>query len=105
MENKVKLLVYKDRIRVKEFFKDYDKLRCRMITPTQLASGLDNAKIFLRPEEVKAIVDNYRVLEDASGRVCYGAFCDELDKVFTLRRLEKKPWKKVSFSKLKLCVQ
>lgn len=58
----------------------------------------------MRLEEVKVIVDNYRVFEDVSGRVCYGVFCDELDKVFILRRLEKKFWKKVSFFKLKLCV-
>ncbi|KAJ7556538.1 hypothetical protein O6H91_05G087900 [Diphasiastrum complanatum] len=94
-ENKVKLIVYKNRIRIREFFRGFDKLRLRLITDTQFAAGLDNANVKLSPRELKALMDEYRVPKDPEFRVCYTAFCDEIDTVFTCKELEKMPWKEV----------
>lgn len=93
VENKVKLIVYKNRIRSREFMRDFDKLRGRLITETQFAAALDNSSVGLTAREVKALCDNYRVLEDPQQRVCWTAFCDEIDSVFTFKELEKTPWR------------
>jgi hypothetical protein len=95
VENKVKSIVYKNRIRSREFMRDFDKLRGRLISETQFASALDNAAVELTPREVRALCDNYRVPEDPQSRVCWTAFCDEIDTVFTFKELEKTPWREV----------
>ncbi|KAH7425643.1 hypothetical protein KP509_11G063900 [Ceratopteris richardii] len=91
--NKVKLVVYKERIRSREFMRDFDPLRGRLITEDQFASALDNSAVELSPRQVRALCDNYRVPEDPQNRVCWTAFCDEIDTVFTFKELEKTPWR------------
>ncbi|MCO5557219.1 hypothetical protein L7F22_010779 [Adiantum nelumboides] len=91
--NKVKLIVYKDRIRSREFMRDFDKLRGRLISEPQFASALDNSAVELTPRQLRALADNYRVPEDPQNRICWTAFCDEIDTVFTFKELEKTPWR------------
>ncbi|CAM6102993.1 unnamed protein product [Calypogeia fissa] len=93
--NKVKLIVYKGRIRSRTFIMQHDKLKHRLVTETQLASAIDLTKIVLSVREMKAICDNYRVPEDPLNRVCWTAFCDEIDTVFTYKEMEKTPTRNV----------
>eukprot|EP00899_Mesostigma_viride_P022881 jgi/Mesvir1/3778/Mv08225-RA.1 len=95
VEREIKTKVYKNRIRVKEFFVDFDKLRSGYITANQLQSGLSTAGIALREREMKAVADKYRNPSDGQLRVHYRAFCDEMDSAFTAKDLEKQPWKDV----------
>ena len=61
--NKLKKLVYKNRIRVKDFLSDYDKLRGGYINPNNFLSALSSAKIDaeLSPKELQTIADAYTV--------------------------------------------
>ncbi|BBM97238.1 hypothetical protein MPTK1_1g04120 [Marchantia polymorpha subsp. ruderalis] len=93
--NKVKLIVYKGRIRSREFIKQHDPLRHRLISDTQFARAIDLTKIVLDTREVKAICDNYRMPDEPLLRVCWTAFCDEIDTVFTYKEMEKTPLRNV----------
>ena len=84
----VKCKAYKERIRLKEFFEDFDKLRCGYVSETQLMSGLSMAGILLSPGEMQLIADLYKEVEEVGEplglpRVCYRAFCAEVDSCFT----------------------
>ncbi|KAL3701784.1 hypothetical protein R1sor_019806 [Riccia sorocarpa] len=93
--NKVKLIVYKGRIRSREFMKQHDPLKHGLMSDTQFARALDLTKVVLIPREVKAICDNYRMPDEPLRRVCWTAFCDEIDTVFTYKEMEKTPWRNV----------
>ena len=55
--------MYKNRIRVKEFLVDFDKLRSGFVHPNSFLSALSMAKIDaeLTPEELQVIADTYTV--------------------------------------------
>ena len=93
--DKVKELVYKNRIRIKEFFTDFDKLRCGNITATQFKSGLSMAGLGLFPEELEELVAAYPST-NVEKTVCYRDFCDEVHSIFTTYCLEKTPLEQVS---------
>ncbi|GAQ80547.1 hypothetical protein KFL_000560360 [Klebsormidium nitens] len=95
VEIKVKLVVYKNRIRLREFFVDYDKLRTGYVTEGQFMSGLTSAGLKLSAREMKALADKYKDPENPQQKVHYRAFCDEMDRVFTEKELEKTPLKEV----------
>lgn len=95
--NNVKTQVYKNRNRIREFFRDYDPLRHRLIIDEQFAAALDNSKLIISKQEMKAIIDNYRMNDDPMRRTCWTAFCDEIDTVYTLKELEKTPLRNVGF--------
>ena len=77
--DRIRVAVYKNRVRTIEFFKDYDKLRSGIITENQFACGLSLAigkEAQLTRPEIQKIVEFYRV-ED--GRVKYKEFCDMME--------------------------
>jgi hypothetical protein len=95
--NNVKTQVYKNRNRIREFFRDYDPLRHRLIIDELFAAALDNSKLIISKQEMKAMIDNYRMNDDPMRRTCWTAFCDEIDTVYTLKELEKTPLRNVGF--------
>jgi len=91
---KLKKMVYKNRLRMKEYFVDWDKLRHGYVLPTHFVSGLGIAGIdtFLFADEIKALTDMYTVMRTPTlPMVDYRRFCNDLDLVFTLPNLEKDP--------------
>ena len=60
---RLKKLVYVNRIRVKEFLADFDRLRTGFMNPSHFLSGLSMAKIDaeLSPAELQVIADAYTV--------------------------------------------
>lgn len=83
---RIQAYVYPRRIRVKEFFNDYDHLRCGRCTIPQLARVLDTLGSLKISDEAAAIlVDHFT---DTSPQVQkpqifhYAAFCAAVDKVF-----------------------
>ena len=60
---RLKKLVYLNRIRVKEFLVDFDRLRTGFMNPGHFMSGLSMAKIDaeLSPAELQVIADAYTV--------------------------------------------
>jgi len=87
-EIKVKTLTYKNRIRLKEFFSDFDKLRCGHISQTQFKSGMSMAGLKLTAEEMEELCVNFGTDDD---RVNYRYFCEVIDDVFGKIDLEKCP--------------
>lgn len=87
---KVKTLVFKNRIRLKEFFSDFDKLRCGNVSQTQFKSGLSMAGLALSAEEMTFLVNEFAA-EDQPGLVNYRNFCAAIDDVFGKTHLEKTP--------------
>jgi hypothetical protein len=48
------------RIRISEFFRDFDKLRSGFITQAQFRIGLNMAKIVLSSSEFKCLTDHFQ---------------------------------------------
>ncbi|RKP21180.1 hypothetical protein ROZALSC1DRAFT_20733 [Rozella allomycis CSF55] len=65
VEDKIRKIVYKRRIRILEFCRDYDKLNSNLITTHQFASALHMAGLELHPEEVNVLCQAY----NKNGRV------------------------------------
>ena len=77
--DKVRVAIYKNRVRSIEFFKDYDRLRSGIITEHQFNSALVLAigkEAQLSPPEVQKVIEYYRTPD---GRVQYKEFCDMLE--------------------------
>jgi len=89
---RIKTLVFKERIRVYEWMKDYDKLRSGAILKNSFRRALDlcgAADVLIEPEMI-AVMDHYKHPKD-SDRVRYLNFCEELETVFTVPHLDKNP--------------
>ncbi|KAG5882903.1 hypothetical protein JTB14_020171 [Gonioctena quinquepunctata] len=88
--------VMKNRLRVCEFFMDFDPLNCGRITVSQFHRGLDalalsgKQRFFLSLADIEAIITQYRDPSDIK-RVCWKTFEDDIDHVFTVKGLEKMP--------------
>ena len=91
---KCKTVVYKNRIRIRDFFRSFDKLRCGYITPSKFCSGLSMAGVNLSPAEIESIVTKFTEAchnVPSMSLVNYQAFCDSIDEAFTVKNLEKEP--------------
>jgi Ca2+-binding EF-hand superfamily protein len=74
------------RIRISEFFRDFDKLRRGFITEAQFRIGLNMSKIVLSGTEFRQLADNFQAPQD--GWVMWRTFSDCVDEVFTKKGLE-----------------
>lgn len=91
---KVQTLVYKNRIRLKEFFTDFDGLRCGFITPGQFKSGFSVAGLPMTFAELDGLAEAYSSVSSVVGSlvmVNYRQFCQDIDLAFTTPFLEKTP--------------
>ena len=70
--------------------KDFDKLHTKRVTKAQFERGLHMAQVNLTDTEVGQLADHYK---RADGFVNYGEFCDQIDKIFTEKNLERSPKK------------
>lgn len=96
---RMKKVVYKQRIRVKDWIQDFDKLRSGFVHPNHFLSALSGAKLDkeLTPAELQVIADAYTVQRSPSLiMVDYKTFLDDLNLVFTTPHLEKTPLADVS---------
>jgi Ca2+-binding EF-hand superfamily protein len=85
---RIRKLCKEQRIRVGEFFRDFDKLRSGYITEAQFRIGLNMAKIVLSSSEFDLITTNYQAPKEGK-HVKWREFCDAVDEVFTKKGLEK----------------
>ena len=76
------------RIRIGEFFRDFDKLRSGFITEAQFRIGLNMAKIVLSSNEFEELTTTYQAPKEGK-HVKWREFCDAVDEVFTKKGLEK----------------
>ncbi|XP_059054585.1 uncharacterized protein LOC131848677 [Achroia grisella] len=89
---RVQEFVLQRRIRVSEFFRDYDPLNSGRIGPQQFRRAVDAMGLgsVLDPNEVLCVMRHYLDPNDAD-RVCWRTFEDDCDQVFTIKELEKHP--------------
>jgi len=77
--DRIRVAVFKNGIRMNEFFKDHDKLRSGIITENQFVCGLSLAvgkEAQLSRAEVQKVVQYYK---QDDGRVQYKEFCDMME--------------------------
>ncbi|XP_063691984.1 uncharacterized protein LOC134824170 [Bolinopsis microptera] len=87
---KIKETVMKRRIRILEFFKDYDKLKSGRILKSNFKRALDLSGLDLTVDEIDLLAMRYQsdCKEDC---VYYHHFNDEIESIFTVKELEKSP--------------
>ncbi|CAG5034119.1 unnamed protein product [Parnassius apollo] len=89
---RVQQFVMQRRIRVFEFFRDFDPLNSGCIRPQQFRRALDmmGFNAILSDTEAMCIIRHYTDPNDKE-RVCWRTFEDDCDQVFTIKELEKHP--------------
>jgi hypothetical protein len=93
VEDRIKAMVVMKRVRIAEFYKDFDKLRKGKVTCAQFRSVLSMLNFNLTVEEFECIEQKYIT---ADKFVNYKDFCENIDIVFTTKGLEKNPGQKVN---------
>jgi len=91
---KIKTKVCKERIRIYEFMKDYDKLRSGRMLKTSFRRALNLARLDLLETEVAMLEDRYQSGRDIDF-VEYLRFCKDIESIFTTDNLEKNPLEEV----------
>ncbi|XP_069741796.1 EF-hand calcium-binding domain-containing protein 6-like [Narcine bancroftii] len=90
IENKIRNAVLAKRIRISEYFGDYDKLHSGYLTRSQFFRCLDQTiGIYLTPEECNDLLHKYDV--KCNGTVNYKHFIDVIDKRFNPNEMDKDP--------------
>jgi len=82
-------VVFSRRIRIKDYFRDFDPRRSWRCSKTQFIRALDTAGIKISHAEAAAVADSY--VHGASGDVHYGKFSDSIDMCFGPKYLEGTP--------------
>ena len=80
--------VKEERMRLSEFLRDFDKLRCGAIPTTQFRIGLNMGKIELSNAEFDALCEHFAA---EPGKVRWRDFVDKIEEVFTTKALEQSP--------------
>ncbi|XP_031786123.1 uncharacterized protein LOC100170120 isoform X1 [Nasonia vitripennis] len=86
----------KNRIRVAQYFQDYDVFNVGRITKNQFERGFDEmrnsglGKLYLAPEEIENLIAFYKDPNDME-RICWRTFEDDIEQVFTIKHLHKHP--------------
>ncbi|KAM3956185.1 LOW QUALITY PROTEIN: uncharacterized protein ACR2FA_009901 [Aphomia sociella] len=89
---RVQEFVLQRRVRVSEFFRDYDPLNSGRIGPQQFRRAMDAMGLgsVLDSNEMLCVIRHYLDPNDTE-RVCWRTFEDDCDQVFTIKELEKHP--------------
>ena len=80
VEKRLQAVVARDRVRIKEFFLDFDKLRKGWVGEAAFRTCVGTLNLRLSEVEVTALLDKYRL---PSGLIDYASFCANVDHVFT----------------------
>ncbi|XP_038219906.1 uncharacterized protein LOC119838142 [Zerene cesonia] len=89
---RVQEFVMQRRVRVSEFFRDYDPLNSGRISPQQFRRALDimGFNAIMSDLEMLCVTRHY-LDPNQPDRVCWRTFEDDCDQVFTIKELEKHP--------------
>lgn len=82
MELRLQAAVVMKRVRIEEFFRDFDKLRKGKVTIPQFKQILSMLNFNFTEEEFESLVQKYRT-QDPEGTFNYFAFCDFINSAFT----------------------
>ncbi|XP_014603469.1 PREDICTED: uncharacterized protein LOC106786514 [Polistes canadensis] len=88
--------IFEHRIRISEFFKDFDPLNDGKVTVSQFRRGLDAlqvsslGRLYIAETDICSLITLYKDPNDPD-RVCWRTFEDDINQVFTVKELEKLP--------------
>ena len=91
IEKRLQAQVVMKRVRVEEFFFDFDKLRRGKVTKAQFEEILSMLNFNLTAEEYSALAAKYRATDDAEYMVNYKCFCANINAAFTTYGIQKDP--------------
>ena len=94
VEEDVRTRVQTQRVRITEFFHDYDRLRSGFVTAGQFKRVLDTSGIELTDSQVGTILKNYDTKGD--GRINYRLFTQNINKAFNPNLVSVNPWKQTN---------
>jgi len=83
------------RVRIEEFFRDFDKLRKGRVTRNQFKSILSSMNFTLTNDEFKALAKKYETT-DPERFFRYTDFCANINRAFTLTGIDKNPTTRVA---------
>lgn len=86
--SRLKKVVYKNRVRVKDFLADFDRLRTGVIHENHFITGLSIAGLdkTLSAQQIGTIVDAYRVQVTPSlSMIDWVRFVEDVEQVFTIK--------------------
>ena len=84
------------RVRIEEFFFDFDKLRRGKVTKNQFEQILSMLNFNLTAEEFNFLCARYKTTTDAEYMVNYKAFCASINAAFTTYGIQHDPQAKVA---------
>ena len=85
---RLKKVVYKNRVRVKDFLSDFDRLRTGSMHENYFITGLSIAGLdkSLSPQQIGTIVDAYRVQVTPSlSMIDWVSFVEDVERIFTVK--------------------
>lgn len=85
---RIRTMCSQQRIRIGEFFRDFDKLRTGFITNAQFRIGLNMAKVGVSNKEYEQITSTFKAPKEGE-HICWKDFVDHVDEVFTKKGMEK----------------
>ncbi|KAJ3285182.1 hypothetical protein HDU79_007514 [Rhizoclosmatium sp. JEL0117] len=88
IEEFIQKQVYRDRIRLIEFFRDYDRHNNGVISEGQFRAGMERTEIPLDDTQMKILINAYK---DKEGRFMYRKFCFSIEEIFTKSNLLSDP--------------
>ncbi len=90
VEDRLRASVVEKRVRVEEYFRDFDKLRKGRVTRTQFKSILSQLNYNLTDDEFEAIANKYST-NDPERFFKYTEFVANINKAFTITGIDKAP--------------
>ena len=82
------------RVRIEEFFRDFDKLRKGRVTRPQFKQILSSMNFTLTNDEFKALAKKYET-DDPERFFRYTEFCANMNRAFTITGIDKAPTTRV----------
>lgn len=87
VEKRLQAAVVMKRVRIEEFFRDFDKLRKGKVTVPQFRSVLSMLNFALTEAEFSSLARKY----NADGHFNYAQFCATINLAFTQKGIDKDP--------------
>lgn len=90
VEDRIRSIVVMKRVRIEEFFIDFDKLRKGRVTRREFKSILSSMNFHLTDDEFDCLACKYKT-NDPEVFVNYVDFCKSINKAFTIAGIDKNP--------------
>ena len=88
--DKLKKIIFKKRIRLREFFQDFDSLRSGVLPVAKFYTAMATAGLSLSPPDMHALASYFADPKDTK-RFQYEAMLDEIEQIFTTSNMETDP--------------